>query len=168
MSAAQAQAQEEMVNWRSLLEAGRAIALASDHAGWPLLALLNEALSEANYKIQLFSPPLAEGVALRCDYPTQALPVLDALHSGEACCGLLVCGSGIGISIAANRRAGIRAVRAHEPYSATLARAHNDANILCLGARLCGPAMALETLNAFLDGPFEGGRHQSRVELLDR
>ena len=160
-------AEDEEMTWRSLLEAGGAIALASDHAGWSLLAPLAEALREAGYKVQLFSPPLSEGVALRCDYPTQALPVLDAISSGEACCGLLVCGSGIGIAIAANRRSGIRAVRAHEPYSATLARAHNDANILCLGARLCGPGMALETLNAFLDGPFEGGRHQSRIELLD-
>ena len=160
-------AQEGATTWRSLLEAGGMIALASDHAGWPLLAPLTDALREAGYRVELFAPPLAEGVALRCDYPTQALPVLDALSSGEACCGLWVCGSGIGIAIAANRRSGIRAVRAHEPYSATLARAHNDANILCLGARLCGPAMALETLGAFLDGSFEGGRHQSRVELLE-
>ncbi|MEE2644758.1 MAG: RpiB/LacA/LacB family sugar-phosphate isomerase [Myxococcota bacterium] len=155
-------------SWRERLRAGEAIAVAADHGGWALFQPLVALLEGGGYQVLSFSPPLKEGVASRCDYPLQVEPALDALSTGQACCALLICGSGVGVSIAANRRRGIRAVLAHDPYIAKLSRAHNDANVLCLGARLCGPAMAEETLSAFLSGTFDGGRHQQRVALLDR
>ena len=155
-------------SWGARLQAGEAIAVAADHGGWALFQPLVDLLKKRGYQVLSFSPPLKEGAPSRCDYPLQVEPALDALSTGQACCALLICGSGVGVSIAANRRRGVRAVLAHDPYIARLSRAHNDANVLCLGARLCGPAMAEETLSTFLSGTFDGGRHQERVALLDR
>ena len=97
--------------------------------------------------------------AARVDYPDFAHALCRAVEAGQARFGVLVCGSGVGMSIAANRHPGIRCVLAGEPLTATLARAHNDANVLALGARLIGEDMALAILRAFLAGRYEGGRH---------
>lgn len=101
------------------------------------------------------------------DYPDQAAAVAQAVAAGTCRFGVLACGSGIGMAMAANRYRKVRAVNAHDVTSARLSRRHNDANILTLGGRLVGPALAEEILNAFLETPFEGGRHNKRVKKMD-
>ena len=101
-----------------------------------------------------------------CHYPIYGKRVADLVASGECDLGVLICGSGVGISLAANKVKGIRAVVCSEPYSAKMARTHNDANIVAFGARVVGPAMAEEIVDAFFDASFEGGRHQGRVDML--
>jgi len=138
------------------------IAAGSDHAGFPLKTVLVRALRETGYEVLDLGPDTAD----RVDYPDYAHAVAGAVTSGQARFGLLVCGSGIGVSIAANRHDGIRCVLASEPLSASLGRAHNNANVLALGARLVGEDMALAILRAFLAGAFEGGRHVGRLAKL--
>jgi ribose 5-phosphate isomerase B len=101
------------------------------------------------------------------DYPDFARSVAHAVERGEAALGILVCGTGIGMSIAANRYAGIRCGLAHDVTTARLTRAHNDANVLALGARVVGEEVALDILGAFLSTPYEGGRHDRRIEKLN-
>ena len=103
----------------------------------------------------------------RVDYPDFGAAVGRAVRDGDAEGGLCVCGSGIGIAMAANKIAGIRAATVHDATSARLAREHNDANVICIGERLVGPAVALEALDAWLGATFEGGRHVGRVRKLD-
>jgi len=100
------------------------------------------------------------------DYPTFALKVGCAIVAGEADMGVLICGTGTGMAIAANKIDGIRAVSVSEAFSARMARAHNDANVLCLGARVLGYGAAVDILRAWLETDFEGGRHQRRVQML--
>ena len=100
------------------------------------------------------------------DYPDMAARLAAALKEGRAHRGVLVCGTGIGISIAANRHRHVRAALCHDVTTATMARLHNDANVLALGARVIGLAVAIDCLKAFLDTAFEGGRHRSRVDKL--
>lgn len=102
-----------------------------------------------------------------CDYPHYALKVGRAVAEGRADRGILICGSGIGMCIAANRIHGVRAVQATEPYAAKMSRRHNDSNVLCLGGRFIGVDLAVEVVNVWLDEPFEGGRHQRRVDQID-
>ena len=102
-----------------------------------------------------------------CDYPDYAHSVARAVVAGEASCGILLCGTGIGMSIAANRHRGVRAAVCQEPLGARMARAHNDANVLCMGERLIGGGMAAEILEVFLTTAFEGGRHQRRIDKLE-
>jgi ribose 5-phosphate isomerase B len=139
-----------------------AIALGSDHAGFPLKAVLARALAEAGHPVIDLGTHAPE----RVDYPDYAHAVARAVEAGQARFGVLVCGSGVGVSIAANRHGGIRCVLASEPLTATLSRAHNDANVLALGARLTGEDMALAILRAFLAGHYEGGRHDQRLAKL--
>jgi ribose 5-phosphate isomerase B len=101
-----------------------------------------------------------------CDYPDFAHALASAIEAGEVDSGMLVCGTGVGMSIAANRHAGVRAVVCSEPLSARMSRRHNDANVLCLGARVVGPDTALDILDAFLSAEFEGGRHAKRVAKI--
>lgn len=138
------------------------VALASDHAGFELKEALERALEQRGLE------PLDLGThdGGSVDYPDFAAKVARALAEGRAARGVLVCGSGIGISIAANRHPHVRAALCHDVTTARLARAHNDANVLVLGSRIVGPAVAEECLAAFLDTPFEGGRHARRVEKL--
>ena len=103
----------------------------------------------------------------RTDYPIYAEKVATAVASGEYDRGLLICGTGVGISLAANKVPGIRAVVCSEPYSALLSRQHNDTNILAMGSRVVGLNLAMMILDAWLDGEFEGGRHKKRVEMID-
>ncbi|MBQ8927690.1 MAG: ribose 5-phosphate isomerase B [Oscillospiraceae bacterium] len=101
-----------------------------------------------------------------CDYPDMAKAVCGKILSGEAERGVLLCGTGIGMSIAANKLPGIRAACCSDSFSARYTRLHNDANVLCMGERVIGQGLALELLDIFLATPFEGGRHQKRVDLI--
>ncbi len=104
----------------------------------------------------------------RTDYPLYSKRVADAVIAKEADLGILICGSGIGISIAANKVNGIRAVACSEPYSAKLSREHNNTNILAFGSRVVGSELAKMIIDAWLNAEFEGGRHQKRVDLIDQ
>ena len=138
------------------------IALASDHAGYALKAELKEELERQGHEVLDLGTHGPESV----DYPDFGHAMGQALEAGRAQRGVLICGSGIGISIAANRHPGVRAALCHDETSARLARAHNDANVLALGARLIGPEVAKNCLEVFLKTDFEGGRHAARVAKL--
>ena len=101
-----------------------------------------------------------------CDYPVYAQKVADAIVSGECDLGVLICGTGVGISIAANKVKGIRACVCSEPFSAEMSRRHNDANIIAFGARVVEPDMAEKIVDAFFGAEYEGGRHQRRVQMI--
>jgi ribose 5-phosphate isomerase B len=141
-----------------------AIPLASDHAGLPLKLALKAALEAEGHPVTDLGTHGPESV----DYPDYATKVAEAITSGQAPFGILVCGTGIGMAIAANRHPGIRAAVLHDSTEARLTRAHNDANIACFGARTIGLETALDAIRTFLATPFEGGRHQRRVDKLDR
>lgn len=102
----------------------------------------------------------------RCDYPVYGKKVADAVASGDCDFGILICGTGVGISLAANKTKGIRAVVCSEPYTARLSRQHNNTNIVAFGARVIGPATAEMIVHEFLTAEFEGGRHLKRVDML--
>lgn len=138
------------------------IALACDHGGFPLKEILIAALADRGLPVLDLGCDGAESV----DYPDYAAALAGALADGRAKRGVLICGSGIGISIAANRHPHVRAALCADPLSAELSRRHNDANVLALGARLTGPDMALRCLDVFLATPFDGGRHERRVAKL--
>lgn len=139
-----------------------AIALGSDHAGLPLKTALKAALEAAGHPVLDVGTDSGASV----DYPDFAHAACAAVEQGRARFGVLVCGSGIGMSIAANRHAGIRAAVLHDTTEARLTRAHNDANIACFGARLTGEELALDALRTFLATDFEGGRHQRRIDKI--
>jgi ribose 5-phosphate isomerase B len=139
------------------------IALASDHAGHPLKALLAEELAALGHAVADLG---AHDAATSVDYPDFGRACAAEVAEGRAERGVVVCGSGIGISIAANRVPGARCALVHDHLTARLARQHNDANIIAFGARLIGADTARDALRAFLDTPFEGGRHMARVAKL--
>jgi len=138
------------------------VAIAADHAGFDLKEVLKDELSALGYE------PLDLGTSgpQSVDYPDFAAALARAMAEGRASRGVLVCGTGIGISIAANRHRNVRAALCHDALGARLARAHNDANVLALGARLIGVEVAKDCLRVFLNTPFEGGRHAGRVAKL--
>lgn len=138
------------------------IALASDHAAYAMKAELAEWLRGAGYDVLDLGTHGPDSV----DYPDFGYALGDAIASGRAGLGIALCGSGIGISIAVNRNPACRCARVDDPLSAALARNHNDANVLALGARLIGIEMARACITAFLTAPFEGGRHQRRIDKL--
>ncbi|MCC2977489.1 ribose 5-phosphate isomerase B [Sphingomonas sp. PL-96] len=140
------------------------IALASDHAAVSLKAALVAWLREAGHEVVDLGP---EGEA-SVDYPDYGYALARAVSTGEAEFGVALCGSGIGISIAVNRHARCRCALVNEPLSARLAREHNDANVLAMGARLVGIEMAKACIEAFLATPFGGERHQRRVDKLSQ
>ncbi len=141
---------------------GKPIAIASDHAGYDLKTILAEDLGTMGYEVVDLGTDGRDSV----DYPDFAKALIKAVIEGRADCGVLVCGTGIGISIAANRHPGIRAAVCHNETTARLARAHNDANVLALGARIVGIEVAKDCLKAFLTTDFAGGRHEGRVAKL--
>jgi ribose 5-phosphate isomerase B len=141
---------------------GSAIAIAADHAGFELKALLVRELEDAGHKVL----DLGTRSAASVDYPDFARALAQAIGENKAQRGILICGTGIGMSIAANRHPHIRCALCHDGLSARLARAHNDANVLALGARLLGVETARETVRTFLETGFEGGRHAARVAKL--
>lgn len=138
------------------------IAIGSDHAGYGLKSAVAEWLKEAGHEVLDLGTHGGESV----DYPDFGRAVGEAVAAGRAEKGVVVCGSGIGISIAANRVKGARAALCMNGLMARLSRQHNDANILALGERLIGIETARDCLNEFLNTPFEGGRHQRRVDKL--
>ena len=138
------------------------IALASDHAGFPLKQELAAWLGEQGHEVSDLGTHSGDSV----DYPEFGARLARAVGNGQAERGIAVCGSGIGISIAVNRDPRCRCARVDDPLSAALAREHNDANVLALGARLVGPDMAKACVGAFLGTDFAGGRHQRRVDQL--
>lgn len=138
------------------------IAIAADHAGVDLKALLVKDLNALGYKVLDLGTHSTESV----DYPDYAHAMAKEIEQGNASRGVLLCGSGIGISIAANRHAHIRAALCHSGLEAKLARKHNDANVLAMGARIIGLERAKDCLRTFLATEFEGGRHKRRVEKI--
>ena len=138
------------------------IALAADHAGYVLKDELAAWLREQGHDVRDLGTNGPDSV----DYPDFGHRLAQTLASGQAERGIAVCGSGIGISIAINRNPACRCARVDDPLSAALAREHNDANVLALGARLIGPDMAKACISAFLNTAFAGGRHQRRVDQL--
>ena len=140
------------------------VAIGSDHAGYALKSVLAAALAAAGHQVRDCGP--ADGA--RVDYPDYADAVCAEVASGAARFGVLVCGSGVGMSIAANRHGAIRCVLAGDAITARLGRAHNDANVLALGARLIGEAVARDILAGFLATAYEGGRHDGRLAKLGK
>jgi ribose 5-phosphate isomerase B len=138
------------------------IAIASDHAAFELKAALVEHMRQQGHDVLDLGPEGIESV----DYPDYGYKLAAAIASGEASRGVAICGSGIGISIAVNRHPAARAALVSEPLSAKLAREHNDANVIAMGARLIGVEMAKACLDVFLATPFGGDRHQRRVQKL--
>ena len=138
------------------------IALVADHAGLELKNALKGLLDERGFETVDLGPETAEPV----DYPDMADRLAAALEEGQAQLGVMACGSGIGIAIAANRYPWIRAAMCYDVTTARLAREHNDANVLALGARLIGSEVARDCLLTFLDTPFAGGRHARRIAKL--
>ncbi|MFI4999028.1 MAG: ribose 5-phosphate isomerase B [Reyranellales bacterium] len=142
--------------------AGATIAVASDHAGFDLKEILKRDLQQAGHDVL----DLGTNSTASVDYPDFGKAVADAIASGKVERGVLVCGTGIGISIAANRNPKVRAAVVHDVTSARLSREHNDANVVAFGQRLIGSEVAREALKVFLSTKFEGGRHVGRVAKL--
>ena len=138
------------------------IAIVSDHAAVELKAALAEHLRAAGHEVMDLGPSTTESV----DYPIYGYKLADVIAAGRADKGVALCGSGIGISIAINRNTACRCALVAEPLSATLARTHNNANVIAMGARLIGPGMAKACLDAFFGADFLGDRHQRRVDQL--
>jgi ribose 5-phosphate isomerase B len=145
-------------------EAGMAdrLIVGSDHAGLALRAEAVRIAKADGYEVQDLGPFSGESV----DYPDYARRVADAVAEGRARLGILVCGTGIGMAIAANKVKGVRAANCSSEFEARMARAHNDANVLCVGERVVGLGLAASIVKAFLETPFEGGRHQRRVDKI--
>jgi ribose 5-phosphate isomerase B len=140
----------------------RRIAIASDHAAFVMKSELAEWLRGEGHQVSDLGPDSAASV----DYPDYGYALARAIEQGDADIGVALCGSGIGISIAVNRNPAARCALVSEPLSASLARQHNDANVVALGARLIGVEMAKACVTAFLDTDFLGDRHQRRVDKL--
>src|SRR5215211_5057580 len=140
------------------------IAIGSDHIGYPLKEDIKKYLVELGYSYEDFGTNSTE----RTDYPLFAKQVTSAVTSQQADLGILICGTGVGMSITANKVKGIRAVVCSEPYSAMLSRHHNNTNVLSLGSRVVGPELARMIVKAWLEAEFEGGRHASRLEIISQ
>lgn len=138
------------------------IAIASDHGGVEMKSMLAKDLAEWGWTVLDLGTDGPDSV----DYPDFAVKVADALKDGRAGRAVLLCGTGIGISIAANRFAHVRAALVHDAFGARMSRQHNDANVLVLGGRTVGPEVARDCLRIFLETAFEGGRHARRVAKL--
>ena len=138
------------------------LAIGADHGGINLKEILKNYLDERGIEVKDFGTYDSSS----CDYPDIAEKVCGAILSGECERGILVCGTGIGMSIAANKVSGIRAAHVTDTYSARMAREHNNAHIICLGERITGCDLAVEIVKSYLDAEFLGGRHQARVDKI--
>lgn len=138
------------------------IAIASDHAGYDLKMVLKQELGDLGFEVLDLGADSKESV----DYPDFGYAMAGAIRDGKASRGVLVCGSGIGISMAANRHTVLRAALVHDSLGAKMSRLHNDANVIVFGGRMIGSDTALDCLQAFLETDFEGGRHARRVDKL--
>ncbi len=140
------------------------IAIGNDHVAVELKNHITKYVEAKGYTVVNFGTDSSES----CDYPIYGEKVARAVASGECDLGILICGTGIGISLAANKVKGIRAAVCSEPYSARLTRQHNNANIIAFGARVVGQAMAEMIVDEFLGAEYEGGRHQRRVDMITK
>lgn len=138
------------------------IAIGNDHVAVDMKKHITKYLTDKGYDVINFGTDSKE----RTDYPIYGKKVADAVASGECEYGILICGTGVGISLAANKVKGIRAVVCSEPYSAKLSRQHNNTNIVAFGARVIGTATAEMIVDEFLNAEFEGGRHSKRVDMI--
>lgn len=138
------------------------ISVGSDHGGFELKEQVVEFLRQLGHEVLDAGCTSSQSV----DYPDFARQVCELVRSGQCERGILICGTGIGMSIAANRYREIRAALCHEGLTARLSREHNNANVLCLGARVIGPALALDIVGQWLETEFAGGRHQRRLDML--
>ncbi len=138
------------------------LAIGSDHGGFRLKEAIKTYLLAHDYEVTDFGTESEDS----CDYPDFALPVAQAVAKGEYDRGILICGTGIGIGIVANKVKGVRAALCHDTFSAEACRNHNDANILTMGERIVGEGLALKIVETFLNSEFEGGRHQRRVDKI--
>ncbi len=138
------------------------IAIACDHSALEMKNEVEALLDEMGLAYHDYGTYTAES----CDYPVFGVRAAKAVAAGECERGIVICGTGIGISLAANKVKGIRCALCSEPYSAELTRRHNDANALCMGGRVVGPGLGVYLADLFLNTPFEGGRHQRRVDKL--
>lgn len=138
------------------------LAIGSDHGGFRLKQEIIKVLGEDGLEFRDFGTFSLES----CDYPDIALAVAEAVSRNEFTHGIIICGTGIGVAIAANKVQGIRAALCHDTFSARMAREHNDANILTLGERVIGPGLAVEIVRVWLNSGFAGGRHSRRVEKI--
>ncbi len=138
------------------------IAIGSDHAGFKLKEAIKEFLEEKGIEVVDFGAHSEE----RVDYPDYAIPVAESVAKGEEDFGILICGTGIGMSIAANKVKGIRASLVSDVYSAHSAREHNNANVLCMGGRVLGIELAKEITNTWLNAKFQAGRHERRIKKI--
>ncbi len=141
------------------------IALACDHAGYGLKMEIRHLLGELQIPFEDLGCGSPEESV---HYPEYGKKVVEAVLARPECRGILICGTGLGMSILANRFPGIRAALCHDLYSAIMSRRHNDANLLVLGGRVTGPGLGREIVRYWLNTPFEGGRHQERLELLEQ
>lgn len=137
--------------------------VATDHAGIELKDYTVELLRQKGHEVEDMGPYSKD----RVDYPDYAHKVATAVLENSGTHGILICGSGIGMSMAANRHEGIRAALCHDAYTASVARGHNDANILCFGERIVGKGVAESILDTWIAGSFDGGRHTGRVEKIE-
>jgi ribose 5-phosphate isomerase B len=140
------------------------IMIGCDHAGLELKEAILAHLQTLHHEVEDIGTHSLESV----DYPVYAARVARAVADGEEDRGILVCGSGLGMCMTANRIPGARAVHVSEPYAAKMSRRHNDSNILCLGGRFLGRDLAIEVVDVWLSEAFEGGRHKRRVEMIER
>lgn len=145
-----------------MFKPGEKLAIGSDHAGFAMKEDLKKMLTEMGYIVD------DKGTydTASCDYPDFAAAVARAVANHEAVAGVIVCSTGIGVSMTANKVHGIRAALIHHAFEAEMTRRHNDANVICLGANILGPAIAREAVKTFLNTDFEGGRHQRRIDKM--
>ena len=139
------------------------IVIGSDHAGFELKKKVKAHLESRGIEVIDVGTDAPES----CNYTVYAHALCEAVTSGEAPLGILVCGTGIGMSMAANKHKGIRAAACENTFSARMTRMHNNANVLCLGERVVGYGLACDMVDLFIDTPFEGGRHQARVDDIN-
>ena len=139
------------------------IVMGSDHAGYNLKLKVKAHLESRGFEVLDVGTNSPES----CNYTVYAHALCEAIQKGEAPLGILVCGTGIGMSMAANKHKGIRAACCENTFSARMTRMHNDANVLCLGERVVGFGLACDMVDLFIDTPFEGGRHQARVDDIN-
>ena len=138
------------------------ITVGCDHAGSNLKKIVISHLQERGYEVLDVGTHTPDS----CDYPAIAHALCKNIQNGVSELGILVCGTGIGMSMAANKHRGIRAAACSDTFSARLTRVHNDANVLCFGERVVGMGLALDLVDAFIDAEFEGGKHQRRVDMI--
>ncbi len=139
------------------------IVLGCDHGAYDLKLIVKKHLEDRGYEVI----DVGTDSTASCDYPIYANAACEQIRSGACKLGILICGTGIGMSIAANKHRGIRAACCSDTFTARLTRNHNDANILCMGARVVGQGLALDIVDQFIDAEYEGGRHARRVQMLN-